>query len=132
METGEGIVVVRKFESVFQAFREGMCDCVRAVLSWDEFGNSCFAFAFVVVVVIVSGEHDEVFDLIDIFQCPVFIGMVCLVDFGSKEVVLCLLNIEVDMCDDVMHSDLFGGGIFGRGYNWRHDAWGLACFKLKN
>ena len=62
-------------------------------MSWHKFGDSCFAFAFVIAAAIFSGEHDKVADLVDILWCPVLIGMVCLVDFGSKEVVLCLLNV---------------------------------------
>jgi hypothetical protein len=48
-----------------------VCDCVGAIMSWHEFGNLCFAFAFVIAVSIFSGEHDKVADLIDIFGCLV-------------------------------------------------------------
>jgi hypothetical protein len=29
-----------------------VCDCVEAIMLWHEFGNPCFAFAFVVVAVV--------------------------------------------------------------------------------
>ena len=104
---------------------------VGTIMARHEFSNSCFAFAFVVVVAVVSGKHDKVTDLINILQCPVFIGMVCLVDFSSKEVVLCFLNIKVDSGDAVVCSCLLSGSIFGEGHNWRNDAWGSANFELE-
>ena len=70
-----------------------MCDHVGAVVSQHKFGDSCFAFAFVIVAAIFSREHDTVADLVDMLRCPVLIGVVCLVDFGGEEVVLCLLNV---------------------------------------
>jgi hypothetical protein len=92
-----------------------VCDCVGAIMSWHKFGNPCFAFASVVAAAVFSGEHDKVPNLINILWCLVFIGMVCLVDFGREEVVLCFLNIKVDSCDDVMCSYLISGSIFSRG-----------------
>ena len=108
-----------------------MSDCVGTIMVRHEFGNLCFAFAFVVAAVVVSGKHDKVTDLINIFRCPVFIGVVCLADFCSKEVVLCFLNIKVHLCDDIMCSCLLSGSIFGEGHNWRNDAWGSAGFELE-
>ena len=90
---------------------------------WHEFGNPCLAFAFVVVVAVFGGEHSKVTNLIDILWCLVFIGMVCLVDFHSKEVVLCFLNIEIDTCNDFMCSDLLSGCMFSKGDNWWNDVW---------
>ena len=100
-----------------------MGDGVGAVMSWHEFGNPCLAFAFVVAAAVFGGEHNKVTDLIDILRCPVFISMICLADFCSKEVVLCFLNIEIDTCDDLMCGDLLGGCMFSKGDNWWNDAW---------
>ena len=94
-----------------------MCDCVGAIMSWHEFGNLCFAFAFVVVVAVFGGKHDKVSYLINVLRHPVFIGVVCLADFGGHKVVLSLLDIECDSGDDVMCGGLFGGGICGEGSN---------------
>jgi hypothetical protein len=112
MEAGEGVEVVGKLECVFRVFREGVSDCVGAIMLQHEFGDLCFAFAFVVVAVIFSGEHDKVANLIDILWCLVFIGMVFLVYFGSKEVVLYFLNIKIYMFDNAVCSCLFDGSIF--------------------
>ena len=108
-----------------------MSDCVGTIMMRHEFSDLCFAFVFVVVAAIFSGKHDKVINLINILQCPVFIGVVCLVDFSSKEVVQCFLNIEVDLGDDVVCSCLLSSSIFGKGHNRRNDAWGLASFELE-
>ena len=78
------------------------------------YGPSCdmgFAFAFVIVLAIFRGEHNKVANGVGLFRCMMLIRMVSLSDFGGKEVVLCLLDIEGDTCDDVVGSDLFHGGI---------------------
>jgi hypothetical protein len=131
MEAREDVGVVGEFESIFRAFREGVCDCVGPIMSWHEFGNSCFAFAFVIAVAIFGREHYKVINLIHILWHLVLIGMVCLVNFGSKEVVLCFLNIGVDMCNDVMCSDLLSSDIFGEWHYRRDDTWRLASFELE-
>ena len=96
-----------------------------------EFSNLCFAFVFVVAAAIFGGKHDKVTNLINIFWCLVFIGVVCLADFSSKEVVLCFLNIKVDLGDGVVCSCLLSGSIFSKGHNGRNDAWGSAGFELE-
>ena len=92
-------------------FREGVYDGIWSVIPWHEFCNTGFAFAFVIASAIFHGEHDKVTDGVDLFRCTMLICMVCLLDSGSKEIVLCLLDIEGDTCDDVVGSDLFHGGI---------------------
>ena len=72
-----------------------------------------FSFVFVVAAAIFSGKHDEVTNLVNVFWCMVFVGMVCLTDFGGEEVVLCLLYIERDPCYSLVSSGLFGSGICG-------------------
>ena len=121
MKAGEGVGIVWEFKSVFRAFRECVGNGVGAVMSRHKFGYPCFAFSFVISAVIFSGEHDKVTNLIDVFWCPVFIGMVGLTDLGSKEIVLCLLNIEDDLGDDVMCSCLLSSCIFGEGDERRND-----------
>ena len=71
-----------------------MCDGVGAIIPWHEFHNVGLAFAFVVLAVVLCVEHDKVTNLVHVFWCTVFIGMVGLSDFGSEEVVLCLLDIK--------------------------------------
>jgi hypothetical protein len=44
---------------------------------WHEFGDLCFAFAFIVAAAVFGGEHDKVSNLIDVLWCPVLIGVVC-------------------------------------------------------
>ena len=70
-----------------------------------------FSFAFVVVVAVFGGKHHKVPDLVNILWGTVFIGVVCLTDFGSKEVVLSLLDVECDTGYDLVGSGLFRGGI---------------------
>ena len=88
-----------------------MGDCVGTVVPQHEFGYMGFSFAFVVAAAVFGGKHQEVPDLINILWGMVFIGVVCLTDFGSKEVVLSLLDIECDMGYDLVGSGLFRGGI---------------------
>ena len=108
-----------------------MGDGVGPVISWHEFGYPCFALAFIVAAAVFGGEHDKVSNLIDVLRCPVFIGMVCLMDFGGCEVVLGLLDIECDASDNVMCSGLFGGGVCGEWSKRRDDARGLAGLQLE-
>ena len=122
MKAGEGVGIVWEFKSVFGAFRECMGNGVGAVMSRHKFGYPCFAFSFVILAAIFGGEHDKVTNLIDIFWCSVFIGMVGLADLGSKEIVLCLLNIKGDPGDDFMCSCLFSSCIFSEGNERRNDA----------
>jgi hypothetical protein len=58
MEAREGVGIVREFKSVLRAFREGVCDGVGTVISWHEFCNTHFAFAFVILAPVFCGEHD--------------------------------------------------------------------------
>ena len=102
---------------------EGVGDGVGPIMLWHEFGNLCLAFAFVGVAAVFGGEHNKVTDLIDILRCPVFISMIFLADFRSKEVVLCFVNIEIARCDDLMCGDLLSGCMFSKGDNWWNDAW---------
>ena len=110
---------------------EGVGDCVGTIMTRHEFSDSCFAFVFVVAAVIFGGKHDKVANLINLLWCLVSIGMVCLVDFSSKEVVLCFLNVKVDSCNDVVCSCLLSGSIFSEGHNRRNDVWGSASFELE-
>ena len=57
-----------------------MSDCVGTIMMRHEFSDLCFAFAVVVAAAIFGGKHDKVTNLINIHWCPVFIGIVCLVD----------------------------------------------------
>ena len=66
---------------------------------------------FVVAVVVFSGKHHKVTNLINVFWCTVFIGMVYLMDFGSKEVVLSLLDIKFNTGDDFVGGGLFNGNV---------------------
>jgi hypothetical protein len=72
---------------------------------------SCLAF--VIASVVFCGEHHEVADLVDVLWHSVFVGVVCLMNFSSHEVVLGLLNIKCDMCNNVMGIGVFNGGISG-------------------
>ena len=83
-----------------------MCNGVGAVISWHEFGNMGFSVVFAVAAAIFSGKHNEVTNLINVFWCMVFVGMVSLTDFGGKEVVLCLLDIECNPCYYFMSGSL--------------------------
>jgi hypothetical protein len=76
---------------------------------WHEFSDPCFAFAFIVAAPVFGGEHDKVSNLVDVLQCPVFVGVVCLTDFSGCEVVLGFLDIKCDTSDNVVCS----GGICG-------------------
>jgi hypothetical protein len=58
METREGVGVVREFKSVLRVIREGVCDGVGTIISWHEFCNTHFVFAFVILVPVFCGEHD--------------------------------------------------------------------------
>ena len=58
--------------------------------------HSCFA------VVIFSGKHEQVTNLIHIFWCMVLIGVVHLINVGSKKVVFCFLYIDSNMLYDVV------------------------------
>ena len=88
-----------------------MCDGVGAIVLWHEFGYVGFSLAFVVAVVVFSGEHHKVTDLINVFWCTVFVGMVCLPDFCCKEIVLSLLDVERDTGHNFVGHGLFSGGI---------------------
>jgi hypothetical protein len=92
---------------------------VGAVILWHEFGNPCFAFAFIIVAAVFGGEHNKVSNLVDVLWCLVFVGVVCLMDFGGCEVVLGLLDVKCNMCDNIVCSGLFCGGICGQwGDRW--------------
>lgn len=58
MEAREGVGIIREFKSVLRAFREGVCDGVGTIISWHEFCNTHFAFAFVILALVLCGEHD--------------------------------------------------------------------------
>ena len=88
-----------------------MRDGVRTVILWHEFGHRSFSFAFVVAVVVLSEEHHKVSNLVNIVWGAVFVGVVCLTDFGSKKVVLSLLDIKGDVGYDLVSHGLFTGSI---------------------
>ena len=88
-----------------------MCDGVGAVILWHEFGYVGFSLVFVVAATVFGGEHYKVADLVNIFWCTMIIGMVCLLDFCSKEVVLSLLDIECNTGHNFVGCGLFSGGI---------------------
>ena len=70
-----------------------------------------FSLAFVVAAAVFGGEHHKVTDLINFFWCTVFVGMVCLLDFCCKEVVLSLLDVECNTGHNFVGRGLFSGGI---------------------
>jgi hypothetical protein len=51
-------------------------------MAWHEFGNTFLSFLFVGTLTVVSGEHDLVAYLVNIFGSAMFISVVGLMDFG--------------------------------------------------
>jgi hypothetical protein len=76
-----------------------MDNCVGAVIARHEFCHPFLAFPFVAPAAVVCGEHDLVANLKLLIWGTVFIGMVCLSDFCSKEVVLRFLDIKLTWDD---------------------------------
>ena len=60
-----------------------VCDGVGTMVPWNKFGYTGFSFAFLVVAAVFGGKHHKVADLINVFWCAMFVGMVCLMDFGK-------------------------------------------------
>ena len=88
-----------------------MCDGVGTVIPWHKFGYMGFSFAFVVAAVVFGGKHQKAANLVNILWCVIFIGMVCLMDFGRKEVVLSLLDVKCDRGDNFVSGGLFSSSI---------------------
>jgi hypothetical protein len=78
-------------------------------MSRHEFGDTCFAFAFVVASAVFCGEHHEVSNLVDVLWRSVFVGVVCLTNLSSREVVLGLLNVECNTRDNVVGIGVLDG-----------------------
>ena len=108
-----------------------MCNSVGTIIPWHKFGYMGFSFTFVVAAVVFGGKHYKVTYFVNIFWCTVFVGVVCLTDFGSKEVVLSLLHINCDMGYDLVSSGLFSSSVCAeQNYQWDYPQ-GPACLQLE-
>src|ERR1700679_3035892 len=109
-------------------FGECVRDCVGTVVLWHKFGHAGFAFAFVIAAAVFGREHHEVANLVDVLGCAVFVGMVCLANFGGEEVVLSLLDVMSDAFPNFVGSNLFRGGVHTKWHERWDNVWGLSCF----
>ena len=100
MEEGETIWSIGKIEHVKLIFRVGSSDKERSIKSGHKFSNASLFQLYIFTSMVLCREHNSVIRFVENLICPVLIS--------NKQIVLCLINITLELFNKLHSSSHLG------------------------